>query len=93
MPELCLIQITCYYAHYRKPISTMITLCAYAQQGYAFGRVGLCAYVRIMRRSVEQVELVELAFRTSYLRCKAFFPYKAVHVTPTVVGDISSCVH
>ena len=24
----------------------IITLCAYAQQGYAFGRVGLCAYVR-----------------------------------------------
>ena len=24
-----------------------ITLCAYAQQGYAFGRVGLCAYVYV----------------------------------------------
>ena len=24
----------------------VFTLCAYAQQGYAFGRVGLCAYVR-----------------------------------------------
>ena len=38
----------------------------------------------ITRRSIE---LVELAFQTSYLRCEAFFPYKAVHVTPTVVGD------
>ena len=26
---------------------TVITLCTYAQQGYAFGRIGLCAYVRI----------------------------------------------
>ena len=25
----------------------VITLCAYAQQGYAFGYVGLCMYVRI----------------------------------------------
>ena len=24
----------------------IITLCVYTQQGYAFGRVGLCAYVR-----------------------------------------------
>ena len=23
-----------------------VTLCAYAQHGYAFGRIGLCAYVR-----------------------------------------------
>ena len=46
----------------------------------------------ITRRSVG---LVELAFRTSYLRCEAFFPYKAVHVTPTiktaVVAVITSC--
>ena len=28
-------------------IIMVITLCAYAQQGYAFGRVGLCKYVRI----------------------------------------------
>ena len=43
----------------------------------------------------KSVELVELAFRTSYLRCEAFFPYKAVHVTPTiktaVVAVITSC--
>ena len=26
-------------------VGNMFTLCAYAQQGYAFGRVGLCAYV------------------------------------------------
>ena len=25
------------------PSIIIITLCAYAQQGYAFGRVGLCA--------------------------------------------------
>ena len=25
----------------------IITLCAYAQQGYAFGRVGLCTYVYV----------------------------------------------
>ena len=26
-------------------VSSFITLCAYAQQGYAFGRISLCAYM------------------------------------------------
>ena len=25
----------------------VVTLCVYAQQGYAFGRVGLCIYINI----------------------------------------------
>ena len=33
-------------ALYGGDVGSLITLCAYAQQGYAFGRVGLCAYVR-----------------------------------------------
>ena len=26
-------------------IGTVVTLCIYAQQGYAFGRIGLCMYM------------------------------------------------
>ena len=39
---IVLFKIQCMYYKY-----TIITLCAYAQQGYAFGRVGLCICVYI----------------------------------------------
>ena len=29
-------------------LTSIVTLCAYAQQSYAFGRVSLCAYVQCM---------------------------------------------
>ena len=36
-----------FWIHSRSDTLNIVTLCAYAQQGYAFGRIGLCTYVYV----------------------------------------------
>ena len=44
----------------------VITLCVYAQQGYAFGRVGLCMYVCVYMWQKKSTCLVPYRSKNSY---------------------------
>ena len=48
---------------------SLITLCAYAQQGYAFGSVGLCMYVCMYDTYIKKIDLFSALLFEKLLLC------------------------
>ena len=58
----------------------IVTLCVYAQQGYAFGRVGLCAYYIYtpMKPYNTSKKTAGVYYVICSLGCRSIFPFDAV---------------